>query len=71
VVRLDSAEVLVLNEVGGRVVELLDGSKPLGGISAVIRSEFDVDAARADQDVLDYARELLENGLVDVVVPED
>jgi hypothetical protein len=53
---IDSGEYFSLNEVGGRVWELCDGSRSVGAIADVITAEYDVSAEVALAD----ARELLE-----------
>jgi hypothetical protein len=65
VVRQDVAEVLVLNEVGGRVLELLDGLRTPAQICEVLRSEFEVEPARLERDLLIYLEELSQAGIIE------
>ena len=52
-----------LNEVGTRVWELLESSMSLGEIATLLQSEYEVESARAESDVLDLATRLIEAGL--------
>ena len=52
-----------LNEVGTRVWELLESSMSLGEIATLLQSEYEVESARAQSDVLDLATRLIEAGL--------
>ena len=52
-----------LNEVGTRVWELLESSRSLGEIATLLQSEYEVESARAESDVLDLATRLIEAGL--------
>lgn len=52
-----------LNDVGTRIWELLESSPTLGEISKQLHSEYDVESARAESDVLDLATRLIEAGL--------
>ena len=52
-----------LNEVGTRVWELLESSMSLGEIATLLQSEYEVESARAQSDVLDLATRLIKAGL--------
>ena len=54
---IDSGEYFSLNEVGGRVWELCDGSRSVAVIAEVLCAEYDVPPETAIAD----ARELLES----------
>lgn len=54
---IDSGEYFSLNEVGGRVWELCDGSRSVAAIGEVLCTEYDVPPETAIAD----ARELLES----------
>jgi hypothetical protein len=64
---LDGRELMGLNGVGARTWELLDGERSLRQIAAAIAQEFDVDAARAEADVIAFAAELVAAGAVEAV----
>ena len=58
----DSGEVIVLNGVGTRIVELMDGNRDLGEIAAAIESEYDVSSAEARGDLDAFLQTLTEAG---------
>ena len=64
VIRQEAAEALVLNEVAGRILDLVDGSRSLDAIIDVLFEEYDVSADELAQDVRTYVRELLDAGIV-------
>lgn len=59
-------EVLVVSEVGGRVLQLLDGAVPVGEVVARLQEEYEVEEERLRRDVLDFLRQLQEAGVVQV-----
>ena len=59
VIRQAGPEVLVLNAVAGRVIELCDGRTPLAGVVDTLLGEYDVDRAGLERDVLGFAQELV------------
>jgi hypothetical protein len=56
--------VNILNPVGSRIWELLDGKNNLQDITRVISQEFEVADAAAHQDVEEFIQELSQKGLV-------
>ena len=64
ILSLDTKVLRGLNPVGSRVWELIDGQRTLDEIVDRIVSEFDVDRSQAADDVGEFARELLDRGLV-------
>ena len=50
--------IFSLNEVAARVWELIDGTKFIRDISAVIAGEYDVDPDRARKDVIELVTQL-------------
>jgi hypothetical protein len=65
VVRQNAGEVLVLNDLATRILALADGVAPVAGwIDALLR-DFDVDRPRLERDVLAFAGELVEQGLLE------
>ena len=56
------AEHLVLNEVGARVWELLDGEHDLSMIRSALTAEFEVDDEQAGRDVTELLADLEEHG---------
>jgi hypothetical protein len=69
VVRQDVAEVLVLSEVGARVLELLDGKRKLVAVRDLLLLEYEVDEAQLEQDLNEYINRLKEAGIIHC--PED
>ena len=70
VLRQSTAEVLVLNEVGASVLDLADGQRSVGEwIEAIVRDYCDAGADRAAvaRDVLEFAGEAAEAGLLEPV----
>jgi coenzyme PQQ synthesis protein D (PqqD) len=74
VLRQSAAEVLVLNEVGASVLDLADGRRPVGEwIDAIVRDYrddrgHDVDRETVARDVLEFASEATEAGLLEPVI---
>lgn len=60
----DSGEVLVLNPVGTRVIELIDGKRSVEEIAALIESEYATTAEDARRDLDSFLKTLLETGAV-------
>jgi len=69
VLRQSAAEVLVLNEVGASVLDLADGERSVGEWIEALRSEYDADPETLTHDVLTFAGELEEAGMLEVVAP--
>jgi len=65
VVRQDSGEVMVLNEVGARVLVLLDEGLSPSEIAHRVPEEFEVTPEQADEDVKLYLDELMAAGLIE------
>ncbi len=61
---IDSGEYFSLNEVGGRLWELCDGSRSVGDIAEVICSEYDVTPDAAVDDACELLESLAGAGLV-------
>jgi hypothetical protein len=64
VVMPTGGEVHVLNQVGARVWELIDGRRNVDEIIALVHEEFDVGPARASSDVQAFIDVLIENAMV-------
>jgi hypothetical protein len=58
------AEVKVLNPVGIAVFALLDGSRDVDTLAATIAGEFEIELARAREDVVDFLTELQREGML-------
>ncbi len=65
VVRQRAAEVLVLNEVGARILTLADGRSPVTGWLDALEAEFEIDRATLERDILGFAAELAAEGILE------
>jgi hypothetical protein len=63
----DGGLILGLNGTGARVWGLLDGARPLADIAAELAAVHELPSSQIESDVLAFARELLERGLVEVI----
>ena len=59
-----NSQVNVLNEVGTRIWELIDGTRSVGGIMEAIIAEYDVSAEQAEGDVNEFIQELIDNKML-------
>jgi hypothetical protein len=64
VLKLDSGRMGVLNRVGGRVWDLMDGTRSLGEIAQACADEYEVDLGQVEADVMAYAERLLEREMI-------
>ena len=60
----DSGEYFTLNEVGGRIWELADGSRSVTDIASVLVAEFEAELDEVNADALELLQQLAEEGLV-------
>jgi hypothetical protein len=65
VIKQDTAEVLVLNEVGARVLDLLDGERTLADVATTLAGEFEASAGDLGRDLASYLEELLGAGIIE------
>ena len=65
VVRQAAGEVLVLNDVGVRVLDLLAAGNAVSAVVTTLNAEYDVDGATLERDVRHYVQELLDAGIVE------
>lgn len=61
---LDSGVYYTLDEIGSRIWELAAEARTLAEVSQSLIDEYDVDAATAERDVLEFASELEGRGLM-------
>lgn len=54
----DLQNIYVLNEVGARVWELLDGKREIENISNIISSEYDIMPEEAERDIREFIEDL-------------
>lgn len=62
----EAGEALVLNEVGSRILELVDGERSVADIVSVLREEFDAAPEELASDVSGYLADLVEAGVLDL-----
>lgn len=65
VVNAERGEILVLNACGAFLWKHLDGEHDVDALVALVREEFDVDAATAVADVTAFVESLAERELLD------
>lgn len=63
-VMAEAGQVKVLNQVGARIWQLIDGQRPISQIAQIIHEEFEVDLAECQQDTLTFINELANKGIV-------
>ena len=66
VVRQSAAEVLVLNEVAARILDLADGTAPVASWVESLAGEYETGRDTLEQDVIAFAAELVGEGLLEV-----
>ena len=69
VVRQDEGEVLVLNELGRRILELMDGKRPVQEIIEQLVDEYEAARAKIEEDVLGFLYELRDSGVTEELAP--
>lgn len=65
VIRQTAGEALVLNEVGARFLQLVDGTLTLGEIVDRLLEEFKVERDQLRADIDGFVAELSENGIIE------
>ena len=63
VIQQESAEVLIMNDVAARLLELVDGERSLADCAGLIEQEFDTTRAQIEEDLLRFAAELIGGGV--------
>lgn len=69
VVRQAAAEVMVLSEVAGAILERLDARRPLDAVVDDLLPRYDTDRATLERDVLAFAAELVSAGIAELAAP--
>jgi hypothetical protein len=64
-IRQEAGEVVVLNPVGARVLDLLQSGAVLQRVLERLAEEFEVGAAELERDVLQFVRELVDAGVLE------
>jgi len=65
-----SGEYKILNRVGSRVWELIDGSRTAEEMARIIAEEYDVSLEQATGDVSEFLGELKSNGMLAGEAPD-
>jgi len=60
----DLEGVYTLNELGATIWQLIDGQTNARELAEAVRNEYDVGAAEAEKDVVDFLRSLEDAGLI-------
>ena len=63
-VKVDSGEVIHLNEVAAEIWRIIDGKRKISEIVDHIQKDFDVDKEQAEKDTLEFIQSLLNINLV-------
>ena len=66
VIHQKTAEAIVVSDVATRLLEMADGARTLQECAAVIGSEFDAPADIIERDLIAFASELADAGIVAV-----
>jgi hypothetical protein len=61
---LDDGQYYALDDVGGRIWELSDGTRTVGQIAEALCAEYDAPLAEIQTDVLELLQDLVGEGLV-------
>jgi len=67
VLKQATAEILVVNEVGARALELLDGQRALADVHSTLAGEFEATSDDISRDLDVYLAELLEIGVIEEI----
>lgn len=59
-------EVKVVNEVGARIWEIIDGTHSTNQIAEIICSEYQVERENAEQDVIEFLNLLFGHGIITI-----
>ena len=70
VLRQNAAQALVLNEVGARILQLLDGKASLAEVISRLSEEFEADPIEIAADCYEFVEDLTEHGVVEPVVAD-
>ena len=70
VLRQEAAETLVLNEVGARILDLLDGQTPVTAVVDRLEEEYEAERTELESDCLEFVDDLVHRGVLEVVPGE-
>ncbi|HEC11920.1 MAG TPA: PqqD family protein [Acidiferrobacteraceae bacterium] len=63
----DSADIIAINAVGSRILELIDGHKSIDDCLAILLKEFEVEPIQLQRDCLDFISDLVQNDILESV----
>ena len=64
---LDKGQYFMMNEVGSRIWELIEGNTPIVNIRATLTNEYDVDEETCENTVMEFLGRLKDADLIKVV----
>ena len=67
VVRQNAAEVIAVNDVGARILELIDAKSTVSQVIEMMSSEYDVDRDELTQDVENFVTAIHDAGIVEEI----
>lgn len=67
VVRQNAAEVLAVNDVGARILELIDAKCTVGQLIETMSSEYDVDRKELTEDIETFVAAMHDAGIVEEI----
>ena len=65
VIRQEAGEVLGINDVGARLLELVDGKLPVAKLIDALDGDYEVERSVLERDVFEFLKELVEAGLIE------
>lgn len=64
IIMLERQESVVLNNVGSRIWEIMDGQKDLNELASILTSEFDTTYQQALKDLVEFIEDIATRGMV-------
>ena len=61
------AQIKVINEVGAYIWSIVDGVRSVQEIARVVSTQYDVELDQAEQDTLEFVRDLSQKGLIETI----
>jgi hypothetical protein len=71
VIRQSGPEVLVLNGVGARVIDVIDARTTVAMLVTRLAEDYDVDRGTLERDVISFLQELADGGVIERVESSD
>ena len=59
------AQIKVINEVGAYIWSIVDGVRSVQEIARAVSTQYDVELDQAEQDTLEFVRDLSQKGLIE------